>query len=68
MRSLVVVAVFNALSAISGGIAILATVGLGMPLSMLADSPFGSFTGPGWILLVVVGGTQTASSVLLLLR
>jgi hypothetical protein len=39
-----------------------------MPLSMLTHSPFTSFTGPGWILLVLVGGTQTASSVLLLLR
>ncbi len=67
-RTLVVVTIFNALSAISGGIAILATGGLGMPLSMLAHSPFASFTWPGWILLVVVGGTQTAASVLLLLR
>ncbi|KQV05037.1 hypothetical protein [Leifsonia sp. Root112D2] len=66
--TLVVVTVFNALSAISGGIAILATGGLEMPLSMLTHSPFGSFTGPGWILLIVVGGTQTISFVLLLLR
>lgn len=66
--TLVVLTVFNALSAIGGGIAILVTGGLGMPLSMLAHSPFASFTGPGLILLAVVGGTQAAASALLLLR
>jgi hypothetical protein len=66
--TLVVITAFNALSAIGGGIAVVATGGLGMPLSMLAHSPFTSFTGPGWILLVVIGGTQTTSAILLLLR
>ncbi|MES2170326.1 MAG: hypothetical protein V4479_06330 [Actinomycetota bacterium] len=66
--TLVVVTVFNALSALAGGIAILATGGLGMPLSMLEGGPFTSFTGPGLILLIVIGGTQVLSAVLLLLR
>lgn len=66
--TLIVITVFNALSALGGGIAILATNGLGMPLSMLANGPFTSFTVPGLILVVVVGGTQVLSSVLLLLR
>ena len=66
--TLVVVTIFNAVSALAGGIAILATNGLGMPLSMLAHGPFSTFTGPGLILVAVVGGTQTASAILLLLR
>ncbi|MDO5735229.1 MAG: hypothetical protein Q4P15_02010 [Propionibacteriaceae bacterium] len=36
-----------------------------MPKSMLADTPFTTFTIPGLILLVVVGGTQLASAMLL---
>ncbi|WP_426519150.1 hypothetical protein ACPPVQ_04750 [Diaminobutyricibacter sp. McL0618] len=66
--SLLVVSVFNALSAIAGGIAILATDGLGMPSSMLAGGPFTTFTWPGLILLVVVGGSQTLAAVLLIAR
>ncbi len=66
--TLIVITVFNALSAVAGGIAILATNGLGMPLSMLKNGPFNSFTAPGIILLVVVGGSQVVSGVLLLMR
>jgi hypothetical protein len=55
---LLVVTIFNALSAVGGGIAVLATNGLGMPRSLLAGGPFTSFAWPGMILLVVVGGTQ----------
>jgi hypothetical protein len=66
--ALVVVSVFNALSAIGGGIAILATDGAGMPDSFLEQGPFTSFVVPGLILLLVVGGTQTLSAVLLILR
>ncbi len=63
--SLVVITVFNALSAIAGGIAILTTDGLGMPDSMLAGGPFQTFVWPGVILLIVVGGSQTLASVML---
>jgi len=66
--ALLVVSAFNALSAVGGGVAILATGGLGMPLSMLSSGPFSSFTGPGLILLIVIGGTQSAATVLLLRR
>lgn len=66
--SLVVVTVFNALSALAGGIAIIATNGLGMPVSMLRSGPFDSFLVPGFILIVVVGGTQTTAALLLLAR
>ena len=66
--TLLVVTAFNALSAVGGGIAVVATGGMGMPASMLAGGPFSSFALPGLILLVVVGGTQTAALVLLLAR
>lgn len=65
--ALIVVTAFNALSAVSGGVAIL-TGWLRMPESMLASGPFDSFVWPGLILLVVVSGTQVAALVLLLLR
>lgn len=66
--SLIVLAAFHALSAIAGGIGILATGGRGMPASFLADGPFTSFVWPGVILLIVVGGTQVLAAGLLLAR
>lgn len=68
--TLVVVGVFDALSAVGGGIAILATggTGMGMPISMLDNGPFDSFFWPGVVLLAIVGGTHVAAAVLLLLR
>ncbi|TFC81731.1 hypothetical protein E3T23_05640 [Cryobacterium cheniae] len=64
-RTLLGVAIFNALSAVSGGVLMLFTGGLGMPLSMLENSPFPSFVGPAIILLVVIGGTQALATVLM---
>jgi hypothetical protein len=66
--SLVVVAAFNALSAVGGGIGMVTADGLSMPKSMLADTPFSTFTIPGLILALVVGGTQSAAVWLLLAR
>jgi hypothetical protein len=66
--SLVSLTAFNAVSAVGGGIAVLATGGLGMPRSMLANGPFDTFTVPGIILLVVIGGTQALATALLLRR
>ena len=66
--SLVVVSVFNALSALGGGIGMVTADGLSMPKSMLADTPFSTFTIPGLILALVVGGTQAAAVWLLLAR
>jgi len=65
--ALIIVTLFNALSALVGGVAILAGW-LSMPLTMLENGPFDSFFWPGVILLVVVGGTQTIAAVLLLRR
>jgi hypothetical protein len=53
-----IVGIFNALTAVGGGIGLIETNGLGMPLSFLDASPFTSYLWPGLILLFVVGGTQ----------
>ncbi|GAA2072029.1 hypothetical protein [Microbacterium hatanonis] len=66
--TLIALALFQALTAIVGGIVILATDGMGMPGSFLVDGPFRSFVWPGLILLVVVGGTQAVAATLLLMR
>jgi hypothetical protein len=65
-RTLLGVSLFNALSALGGGIGMVLADGLSMPKSMLADSPFSTFLLPGVILALVVGGTQTVASVRLL--
>ena len=67
-RVLVGVTAFSALSAVGGGVGMVATDGLGMPRSFLADGPFDSYIGPGMILLLIVGGTQVLALVLLLRR
>ena len=67
-KALLFVGAFGSLSAIVGGIGILGTNGLGMPLSLLRGSPFTSFIVPGIILLVVVGGTQASATIALALR
>jgi hypothetical protein len=66
--ALVAVTVFQAASAVAGGVAMLVTDGLGMPAAWLAGGPFVTFTIPGVILLLAVGGTQSIAAVLLILR
>lgn len=68
LRLAIAVAVFNALSGIGGGIAMLLTDGLGMPKTFLDHSPFSSFLPPALILLVVVGGTQAVAAVQLIFK
>jgi hypothetical protein len=64
-RALIAVVVFDAASAVGGGLAMLLTDGFGMPRSMLQGSPFDSFRWPALILLVVVGGTHLLAALLL---
>ena len=66
--ALLVVASFSVLSAVVGGVGILATDGFGMPSTFLDGGPFDSFTWPGLILLLVVGGSQGIALGLLLAR
>lgn len=63
--ALVVLAVFNALSALAGGVGVIAGI---LPMSMLQGGPFDSYVIPGIVLFVVVGGTQAVAAVLLLRR
>lgn len=65
--TLLTITIFNAVSALAGGAAIL-TGWLRMPPSLLDGSPFDTFLWPGIILLVIVGGTQAVAAVLLLRR
>ncbi len=64
-KYLIAITAFLAISAIGGGIGLIATNGLGMPTSDLSTSPFGSYIIPGIVLLTVFGGTQTAAAVAL---
>ena len=66
--ALVVVAIFSAVSAVGGGVGMVAADGLSMPKAMLSDTPFTTFVIPGLILALVVGGTQVVATILLLAR
>lgn len=65
--SLIAVTGFSALSAIGGGIGVIAN-GLGIPASELADTPFDSFFVPGLLLSAVVGGSMATATISLLRR
>lgn len=53
---------FNGVGAVGGGIALL--IGrIGLPLRLLEGTPFTTYTIPGWILLVIVGGSSLIASV-----
>jgi hypothetical protein len=67
-RLLVALALFGALSAFVGAVLAVAANGAGVPLKYLANSPFPSYAVPGFILGVVVGGTQFAAAIALLRR
>lgn len=66
--TLIVVVIFNAVSAAGGAIGMMFTGGLGMPANLLEGSPFSSFMAPALILLVVIGGTHALAAMLLLRR
>jgi len=59
--ALLIVGWFNLVSALGGGIGLVVANGMGMPRSWLDGTPFGSFVIPGFILLVIVGGTQAVA-------
>ncbi len=64
-RTLVGLHLFNALSAVGGGIALSAS-GLGVPTALLRHTPFDSFVVPGIFLAVVIGGSATIGATALL--
>lgn len=55
---LLAVGIFNAVSAVGGGLGLLAPGSLGIPLSLIAGSGFTSYFWPGVLLVVIIGGTQ----------
>jgi hypothetical protein len=60
---------FVALTAIGGGIALVAGFEGGrFPLSWLAGTPFADYTGPGVILAAVVGGSAASATIALIRR
>jgi len=63
-RLLIALEFFVGLTAAWGGIKLLQTGGLGMPVSWLSDSPFSDYTLPALILAVIVGGTNLLSAFL----
>jgi hypothetical protein len=64
---LIVLDGFLALTAIGGGIALLAGL-YAPPVEMLAGSPFKSYTVPGLALFVLVGGSALVAMMLLIRR
>jgi hypothetical protein len=66
--ALIVVCMFNALSAVVGGVGLLVPGSMGIPLSMIQGSPFNSFLWPALVLLVIVGGSQVLALVEVLRR
>lgn len=55
---LIAVGIFNAVSAVGGGIGLLTPGSMGIPLSLIAGSGFTSYFWPGVMLIFVIGGTQ----------
>jgi hypothetical protein len=60
---LIGVGLFNALSAVGGGIGLLTPGSMGVPLSLIANTAFTSYLWPAVILILVIGGTHTAAAV-----
>lgn len=64
---LMVLEVVMGLAAVGGGVGLILTNGLGMPLESLEGSPFGSYTIPG-LVLFLVGVINLAGAASLLRR
>lgn len=64
-RSLITLLIVVGLTAIAGGLGLIFHNGLGMDADMLAGSPFSSYYWPGFILVMVVGGTHLLAAGLL---
>jgi hypothetical protein len=64
-RTLIGISLFNAMSAIGGGIG-LVTGALPVPTSLLRHTPFDTYVVPGLFLTVVIGGSSLAGALALL--
>ena len=63
----IVLEVLMGLAAVGGGIGLILTNGLGMPLESLEGSPFGTYTVPG-LVLIAVGVINLAGAATVLRR
>jgi hypothetical protein len=63
--ALIVVDLFAALTAIAGGVALIAGV-IQFPLEWLQSTPFSSYTIPGLILAIIVGGSALVATATML--
>ena len=61
---LIVLTIFQSISTILGGIALLANI-ISMPVELLQGSPFKDYTIPGLALSLIAGGSSLFASVLL---
>lgn len=61
--ALIGIGVFNALSAIGGGIGLLTPGSMGIPIEVISGAGFTSYLWPAVILIGVVGGTQALAVV-----
>ncbi len=66
--ALLILTWFVGLGAVAGGIGLIVEADLGMDVSLLDGTPFTSFVVPGYILLLVVGGTNALAGALLLIE
>ena len=66
-RTVISLHLFNAVSAVGGGIALVAG-GLAVPTVVLRHTPFESFVVPGIFLAVVIGGSATIGATALLVN
>jgi hypothetical protein len=67
LRALIALSLFNAVSAVGGGIA-LVTGTLPVPTSLLELTPFDTYVVPGLFLAIVIGGSSLAAAISLLAR
>lgn len=63
-KLLITLLLFLGITAAAGGVQLIRTNGMGMPISSLQNTPFSSFVIPGLILLFIVGGTSLLAAFL----
>ncbi len=63
-KVLVALLLFLGITSVIGGVQLIRTNGMGMPISSLQNTPFPNFIIPGLILLFIVGGTSLTAAIL----
>lgn len=63
-KALIALLLFLGLTACIGGVSLITTNGMGMPIAWLSNTPFPNFIIPGLILLFIVGGTSLLAAFL----